>query len=321
MPSLNLVRSSSRPCHLSILYDLHQVHAISQSCTIFISACHLSILYDLHQVHAISHCTIFPSCTIFIKCMTYLHHVRSSHPVRSSSNLCHLSTMYYLPICMIAIQNDLPILYVCTHPHIIPPLCIIFPLCSICIQNHAICTSCTTRISTVPSLYRVKSFHPMKSFASIMPSLHPERSSHPARFSNQNPLVTLQCPIATATTTNKQTTHKNSLWPWLGSWWNQHWWKQHVSSFSWETASSLCWKGEFKRFVLTTVPPPVSRSAARGNICFTKSLPAAHFLLVYTDTYRRSSPIPTFPFVGLSTRSSQRHCQHVHVNTRICRCL
>ena len=182
MPSLNHVRSSSSPCHLSILYDLHQVHAIS-------------------------HCTIFPSCTIFIKSMTYLHQVRSSHPVRPSSNPCHLSTMYYLPICMISIRNDLPILYVCTHPHIIPPLCIIFKLCSICIQNHAICTSCTTRISTVPSLYHVQSLHPMKSFASIMPSLHPERSSHPARFSNQNPLVTLQCPIATATATatNKQT--------------------------------------------------------------------------------------------------------------------
>ena len=149
---------------------------------------------------------------------SHLSIVRSSHPVRSSSSPCYLAIMYDLPICMISIRYDLPILYVCTHPHIIPPLCIIFPLCSICVQNHAICTSCTTRISTVPSLFHVKSPHPMKPLASIMPSLHPVRSSHPARFSNQNPLVTLQCPIATAaatttttTTTNKQTTHKNGL--------------------------------------------------------------------------------------------------------------
>ena len=141
----------------SVLYDLQEAHAISQSCTIFIktmpslnlvrsssSACHLSV-YDFPILYD-------------------LHHVRSSHPVRSSSNPCHLSTMYYFPICMISIRNDLPILYVCTHPHIIPPLCIIFPLCSICIQNHAICTSCTTRISTVPSFCHVKSLHPKKIF-------------------------------------------------------------------------------------------------------------------------------------------------------------
>ena len=295
MPSRNLVRSSSSPCHLAILYDLHQAHATSPFCTIFIKPS--------------LHCTIFPSCTIFVKPMLSRHHVRSSHlhdlnpirsshPVRLHPSSYHPSIMYNLPT-VFDLRPESCYMYILYDPHqhcAIALSCKISPSYETSCQHHAIPPSCTI----FPSC---KIFQPE-------PPRHPSMPNSNSSSNNNN-------------NNNKQTNNPQKRLVTLV--------RQLMKPTLMKTTRILLLlrdghllllrKGEFKQSVLTTVPPPVSRSPARGNICFTKSLPAAHFLLVYTDTYRRSSPIPTFPFVRLSTRSSQRHCQHVHVNTRICRCL
>ena len=152
------------------MYDLHQVHAISQSCTIFIkcrpslnlvrpssSACHLSlydlpILYDLHQEHDITpSCPIFPSCTILIKPMPSLHHVlsshlydlnpkRSSHPVRLHPSSYHPSIMYNLQT-VFDLHPESCYMYILYDPHqhcAIALSCKISPSYEIFCQHHAI---------------------------------------------------------------------------------------------------------------------------------------------------------------------------------------